>query len=585
MPAEKRFKDPWDRHPAQPDHLLLIVSIPVLFVFGMASLTWWAYLSRQAQAAPIGLPARTDVNLTTFFDGNPHARLYLGPDEHASVQIRLPTNATLHHASVSISTPASKALRLTNDSLPLPGTPLAKGDLDADGMPDLVTSATDPTGVHVLWGDSAPIDSWPNTTLPLLPGIPQNAGIGDFDNDGYDDLVLGYRTVQSGTGQAVILWGGARHSFGNESTTLRGDGPNTQFGASIAKGDLDGDGYDDLSIGAPQHPDGAWQGRVYTYWGGNRTSFSTSSNHSLTGSTRGDDFGWSVSTGDLNADGFDDLIVGAHSWPSSQYQGRAYIYWGNSGRSLYNTRNTILSGDGSGHDFGYSIATGDLDHDGHDDLIVGAPGIDHAYLYWGDSLTSFGLSNQTLHAEPDSGFGHSLAVPDLDGDGHADVVIGAPHYPNASSKGRLHVLWGGEREDINPGARSTFTGDRPGGLFSKSLLSIDLDQDLQDEILSSAPGTQTAPGFPSVRVLEAGTTQLSSVSLTLADSPAWTLSGLSSSDHTLDLYGPLSRALSDNCACTGCVNEAGMCTIAITLTSSSEGTLLVSDLDIRYTVD
>ena len=148
-------------------------------------------------------------------------------------------------------------------------------------------------------------------------------------------------------GRAYIYFGGA--SMNNTAdVTLTGAAANDYFGTSVSTaGDLNGDGYSDVIVGANfNDAGGADAGRAYIYFGG--ASMNTTADVTLTGAAAGDYFGWSVSTaGDVNGDGYSDVIVGAYlNDAGGADAGRAYIYFG--GASMDNTADVILTGAAAG---------------------------------------------------------------------------------------------------------------------------------------------------------------------------------------------------------------------------------------------
>ncbi len=217
-------------------------------------------------------------------------------------------------------------------------------------------------------------------------------------------------------------------------------------GWSVAAGDLNGDGYADAIVGIPHGDTGllADTGRVLVRFG-------PSLKNSITvvapvpQSPAG--FGYAVAVSDVNGDGIDDLIVGA---PDEQVSvaltdvGRAYVFYG---PSLAVTTTLSMPTPTAGADFGQAVAAGDVDGDGKAEVVVGAPEaasgtalIGRAYVFSGGTLA---LRNTLTDATPAAGdhYGWAVGVGDVDGDGKAEVVVGAPEA-NAGAVvggGRVHV--------------------------------------------------------------------------------------------------------------------------------------------------
>ena len=150
---------------------------------------------------------------------------------------------------------------------------------------------------------------------------------------------------------------------------------------------MNNDGYADVIVGADRY--NSWQGRAYVYIGTVSGVHATPS-VTLTGEV-GSAFGYSVGTaGDVNNDGYADVIVGANQYSSDT--GRAYLYHGGVG-GLSATPSVTLIAENSGDYFGYSVGTaGDVNNDSYADVIVGAVRYNsnqgRAYVYMGEAVTA-----------------------------------------------------------------------------------------------------------------------------------------------------------------------------------------------------
>jgi hypothetical protein len=322
---------------------------------------------------------------------------------------------------------------------------------------------------------------------------------GDVNGDGFDDLIVGAPMGDNGggtdAGEAYVIFGKAS-GFGTiDLTTLspangfmiQGDRAGDRAGWSVsAAGDVNGDGLADLIIGAPRGDNGGTDaGEAYVVFGKTTgfgavldlASLTPSDGFIIQGDTLIDQAGISVSSaGDVNGDGFDDLIVGApggdDGGPNS---GEAYVVFGKASgfgtidlTNLSAANGFIIQGDADADQTGWSVAAaGDVNGDGFDDLIVGAPmgdngGIDagEAYVLFGKA-SGFGqvvgasrvidLTNLTF---PD-GFiiqgdvlgdqaGWSVsAAGDINNDGFADLIVGAPMGDDGGNNaGEAYVIFG-----------------------------------------------------------------------------------------------------------------------------------------------
>jgi predicted lipoprotein with Yx(FWY)xxD motif len=194
---------------------------------------------------------------------------------------------------------------------------------------------------------------------------------GDVNNDGFDDFVVGSRfdgNTASNTGSARVFSG----ADGAILFIFDGDAADDYFAISVSgAGDVNNDGFDDFIVGAPDDDNtaiGAGSARVFSGVDGSIL-------YTFDGDSAGDSLGFSVSgAGDVNNDGFDDLIVGAHFDDNNGAEsGSARVFSGADGAILY-----TFNGDSAGDALGISVSgAGDVNNDGFDDLIVGASGDDN----------------------------------------------------------------------------------------------------------------------------------------------------------------------------------------------------------------
>ncbi len=330
------------------------------------------------------------------------------------------------------------------------------GDVNGDGFDDVIVGAPrfdngflDRGRAFLFLGSAAGPSLAPNWTAEADQ---DNAwfgwsvsGAGDVNGDGFDDVIVGAPFDEDGQtdeGVAFVYLGSAGGLSLAPVWTADRDQAVAFFGRSVSgAGDVNGDGFDDVIVGAPQFHDGeSWEGAAFVYLG---SPAGPALNPSWTAESdqTGANFGTSVSgAGDLNGDGFDDVIVGAPHYDHGQSdEGRAFLYFG-SAAGLSLAPDWREESDQANAFYGTSLSgAGDVNRDGFDDFLVGAPQFTHGESFEGSAFLYLGSVNGPAHdpawtAESDhafSDFGFSVSgAGDVNGDGFADVVVGAPWFNN-----------------------------------------------------------------------------------------------------------------------------------------------------------
>jgi hypothetical protein len=334
------------------------------------------------------------------------------------------------------------------------------GDVDGDGYADLVSERQGT--VYVFRGSPGGIVSAPLVRLePPVAGEGYGAsvaGVGDVNGDGYADLAVGAPgTAASDNGRVYLYFGGRSGPSRTPSLVLPAP-TNGRFGTAVAgAGDVDGDGLGDLIVSAPRQSSvpGTERGRAYLFPGRAMTGPALAPTRTLEGPPNptmplnNGNYGARVaSAGDINGDGRADVLVAATTQAVPAGNGQVYAYLGVSG-GVAMAPVTTLPGPHGGY-FGDPMGgAGDVDGDGFGDVVIaaheatasgGSGAVGRAYLYLGSfsgALAQVSLSDPSPRSEARFGFG-TTGLGDVDGDGYDDWGVGDPNDVPA----RVHVYRG-----------------------------------------------------------------------------------------------------------------------------------------------
>ena len=340
------------------------------------------------------------------------------------------------------------------------------GDVNGDGFADLIVGASlsDNNGrnsgsAKVFSGvDGSVLYTFDGDGDSFLSSFGESvSGAGDVNGDGFDDLIVGARGVDKNGRD--INFGRARVFSGVDGSVLYnfdGDSAGDQFGESVSgAGDVNGDGFADLIVGARFDDNNAPSSGSARVLSGSDGSVL----YNFDGDSAGDFLGGSVSgAGDVNGDGFDDLIVGVDRDDNNGTDsGSARVLSGSDGSVLY-----VFDGNSAGDQFGFSVSgAGDVNGDGIADLIVGAPRDDDSAIVSGRARVLSGSDGSVIYNFK----ADDIPVGDVNGDGIDDLMVGNPlDDNNGTDSGSAHVLSGSDGSVLY-----NFDGDSAGDMFGGSV--------------------------------------------------------------------------------------------------------------------
>jgi hypothetical protein len=401
---------------------------------------------------------------------------------------------------------------------------IASSDMDDNGYPELIVSspgASSPVGTGkglvALTGFDGSFEAI-FSTPENVSGYGNTVRTGDFDGDGFEDLLIASKYDFSGAGPTDIYfgsgtpWSGRYFDAQSKDLTLYRD-------YCLGVADLDDDGYDDIIASIRGQGASGNPGNVYIYWGGTRSAMAQLTNTNIVGYENAE-FGWAMAAGDIDGDGTDDLAISAHlangGSSSDRFKsGKVHIWYGplsHSGISA-SSADVIIDGALTRDQIGDSLLISDFNGDGFGDLAIGSiiasPGSitnqgsvtivkGSASLPSRIDLSSYSVMRIDGEWAYDN-LGSSMGSEDVIGDARPDLIVTAVgndgFEKRVSNSGALYVLGGsyistmmdGGVKQLRKGANLTIYGSQEGEMFGAGLCLSDTDGDARSEIAIGSP--------------------------------------------------------------------------------------------------
>ncbi|MCU0225909.1 MAG: integrin alpha [Acidobacteria bacterium] len=342
--------------------------------------------------------------------------------------------------------------------------------------------------------------AWSRTLSPAGNFGYALASAGDVNGDGYGDVIVGAPNYDMGgtdAGMALVYYGNTWGLTGAPMKTIAGTF-GAKMGYSVATaGDVNGDGYGDVIVGAPGFNNSTGKAEVYR---GSPIGLSATPMWVDVGLGYGHRFGYAVApAGDVNGDGYGDIVIGAPGYSGGQGgEGAAFVYLGSATGLPLPAEPDWQAESQAAHPydqqtFGAAVGTaGDVNGDGYSDIIVGDSWASEAYV-WHGSAAGLGASgepgNADWSARPKTSFGAAVGTAgDVNGDGYTDVIVGAPRATVTLAEEGQAFVYAGSAAGLGAAALWSRVGGQANAHYGWSVGTAgDVNGDNYADVVVGAP--------------------------------------------------------------------------------------------------